>query len=124
MAGSRSRPRAGTTSGGKDTKPQRVMLNFHHHETLARRIGEEIDEPIRNNLSVIKQSGACLWAASDETATIERLVTEDWRMFGRHTPFRLADFFDLPAMGGEVDVEGLAIDGPYLWVCGSHSLKR
>ena len=104
-------------------QPERVWLDFRSHEALTREVGEEIDEPIRNNLSVIKQSGTCLWAASDETATIERLVTEDWQSFGRHTPFKLADYFDLP-VEGEVDIEGLALDGDYLWVCGSHSLKR
>jgi hypothetical protein len=108
-------------AGRKTTKPepQRVMLDFRHHEAL----GEQVTEPLRNNLSVIKQSGRCLWTASDETDTIERLITEDWRTFGRHTPYKLTDFFDLPAMG-EVDIEGLSVDGDYLWVCGSHSLKR
>ncbi|UEM04346.1 DUF3616 domain-containing protein [Skermanella rosea] len=99
--------------------PQRIMLDFHHHEGL----GGELDEAIRNDLSVVKQSGRCLWTASDETATIERLTTEDWKTFGRHTPYRLADFFDLP-VEGEVDIEGLSVDGDYLWICGSHSLKR
>mgnify|MGYP002717179413 FL=1 len=100
-------------------EPQRVMLDFRHHDAL----GEQVTEPLRNNLSVIKQSGRCLWVASDETDTIERLTTEDWRTFGNHTPYRLTDFFDLP-VEGEVDIEGLSVDGDYLWICGSHSLKR
>jgi hypothetical protein len=103
----------------KTPEPQRVMLDFRNHEGL----GERVTEPIRNNLSVIKQSGRCLWTASDETDTIERLITEDWRVFGHHTPYKLTDFFDLP-VEGEVDIEGLSVDGDYLWICGSHSLKR
>ncbi len=100
-------------------EPQRVMLDFRHHDAL----GEQVTEPLRNNLSVIKQSGRCLWVASDETDTIERLTTRDWRTFGGHTPYKLTDFFDLP-VEGEVDIEGLSVDGDYLWICGSHSLKR
>jgi hypothetical protein len=95
------------------------MLDFRHHDALS----EQVTEPLRGNLSVIKQSGSCLWVASDETDTIERLTTDDWRTFGQHTPYRLTDFFDLP-VEGEVDVEGLSVDGDYLWICGSHSLKR
>ena len=95
------------------------MLDFRHHDAL----GEQVTEPLRNNLSVVKQSGRCLWVASDETDTIERLTTRDWRTFGGHTTYKLTDFFDLP-VEGEVDIEGLSVDGDYLWICGSHSLKR
>jgi Protein of unknown function (DUF3616) len=100
-------------------EPQRVMLDFRHHDAL----GERVTEPLRGNLSVVKQSGRCLWVASDETDTIERLTTRDWRTFGGHTTYKLTDFFDLP-VEGEVDIEGLSVDGDYLWICGSHSLKR
>jgi hypothetical protein len=100
-------------------EPQRIMLDFRHHDSL----GDQVTEPLRGNLSVVKQSGRCLWVASDETDTIERLTTRDWRTFGRHTTYKLTDFFDLP-VEGEVDIEGLSVDGDYLWICGSHSLKR
>ena len=99
-------------------EPQWIMLDFRHHDDL----GERVTEPLRNNLSVVKQSGRCLWVASDETDTIERLTTRDWRTFGGHTPYKLTDFFDLP-VDGEVDIEGLSVDGDFLWICGSHSLK-
>jgi len=78
------------------------------------------------NLSAIRLDGRCLWVAGDETATIERLVVEeDGRGYGDQVTYRLADLVDLP--GGaedEVDVEGLARSGSFLWAVGSHSLKR
>lgn len=76
------------------------------------------------NLSAVRPDGTCLWIAGDETATIERLNV-DGAGYGEHTTFRLADVLTLP--GGpddEVDVEGLARHGPYLWAVGSHSCRR
>lgn len=76
------------------------------------------------NLSAIRPDGTCLWIAGDETASVERLNV-DGAGFGEHTTFRLADVLTLP--GGpddEVDVEGLARHGPYLWAVGSHSSRR
>jgi hypothetical protein len=57
---------------------------------------------------------------------VERVETDDFRRYGRHRRWHLIEFFpDLPdGAGGEVDVEGMAIDGDWLWVVGSHSLKR
>ncbi|MCS7003132.1 MAG: DUF3616 domain-containing protein [Dehalococcoidia bacterium] len=82
-------------------------------------------EAVRSDLSVVAQTGAALWLASDETSTIERLTTTDWTQFGNHQTFRLADLFPLPdPSGGEVDIEGVAVDGGYLWIVGSHSLAR
>ncbi len=76
------------------------------------------------NLSAIRPDGTCLWIAGDETATVERL-TADGTGYGEHVTFPLADVLTLP--GGpddEVDVEGLARRGPYLWAIGSHSSRR
>ncbi|WP_051341567.1 DUF3616 domain-containing protein [Azospirillum halopraeferens] len=83
-------------------------------------------EPIRANLSAIEAAGPALFVGSDEGARIERLLrTDDSAGYGRHRSYALASFFDLPAgSDGEVDVEGLAVDGGWLWVTGSHSLAR
>jgi hypothetical protein len=92
---------------------------------------------LRDGLSVALQIADTLWVANDETITLERLTlergedTDDYRYARRHRQFSLNDFLPLPipptdnpAETQEVDVEGLAHDGDYLWVTGSHSLKR
>jgi hypothetical protein len=82
------------------------------------------------NLSAVRSDGPVLWVAGDETATIERLVTDDPcapSAYSNHTSYRLADLVDLPGTGddaGEADIEGLARSGPFLWAVGSHSLRR
>ena len=77
------------------------------------------------NISAVEQAGDHLWLASDELTTLERLTRTGDDSFGRHRVFALADYLSLPAgTDEEVDIEGLAIDGHYLWLTGSHSLKR
>lgn len=76
------------------------------------------------NLSAVRSDGPVLWVAGDETATVERLTAVDGA-YQRHVTFPLAEVVELP--GGphdEVDVEGLARQGPYLWAVGSHSSRR
>ncbi len=94
---------------------EQVPLRFAQHA---------VDAETHVNLSAIRPDGTCLWIAGDETATVERL-TADGTGYGQHTTFRLADALTLP--GGpddEVDVEGLARQGTYLWAVGSHSSRR
>ncbi|MGH3987364.1 MAG: DUF3616 domain-containing protein, partial [Pseudonocardiaceae bacterium] len=94
---------------------EQIPLRFAQHA---------VDAETHVNLSAIRPDGTCLWIAGDETATVERL-TADGTGYGKHTTFRLADVLTLP--GGpeeEVDVEGLARHGPYLWAVGSHSSRR
>lgn len=83
------------------------------------------------NLSAVRVDGSALWVAGDETATVERLLADDAvrpDQYGGQVSFRLADLVRLP--GGEedaddeADIEGLARDGNFLWVVGSHSLRR
>ncbi len=45
--------------------------------------------------------------------------------FGSHQRFDLEPLLKLPdGAEGEIDIEGLDVDGGYLWLIGSHSLKR
>ncbi|MGH3933270.1 MAG: DUF3616 domain-containing protein, partial [Pseudonocardiaceae bacterium] len=93
-----------------------------------------VDAGTHVNLSAVRSEGSCLWIAGDETATVERLSLDDPAFddpalddsgYGKHVTFPLADAVALP--GGpadEVDVEGLARQGPYLWAVGSHSVRR
>ncbi|MBF9236851.1 DUF3616 domain-containing protein [Hymenobacter sp. BT683] len=80
---------------------------------------------VRDGLSTTLRTGENLWMSCDERTTVERLRRTGAAEFGEHCSFKLADFLDLP--GGaeiEIDIEGMAEAGHYLWLVGSHSLKR
>lgn len=110
-----------------------VLLEFHPE-----RDDLSPDKELRNGLSVALRMGDTLWLANDESLSIERLTLapEDGRgktSFARgHRQYALHDFLSLPLPhyadeGGrinEADIEGLASDGDYLWLTGSHSLRR
>lgn len=85
-------------------------------------------EPLREHLSCVVASadGKTLWLASDETATVERLILSDeGSHFASHERVALRDRLALPgADDEEADIEGLALRHGYLWVAGSHSLAR
>ena len=104
----------------KSARPaRRVRLEFRSADELP-----HADDPVRSDLSALVLSGGTLWVGNDQLATVERLMRTDAR-YGRHQPFHLGDFFELPGgSGDEMDIEGLEIDGGYLWVLGSHSLTR
>lgn len=96
----------------------RVLLEFDG-------TASEADEPVRADLSVAIRTGDDLWVASDETTSLERLTIVGPHHLARHTRFALGDFVDLPEDDdAEVDIEGLGFDGDYIWVTGSHGLKR
>jgi len=110
-----------------------VLLEFHPE-----RDDLSPDKELRNGLSVALRMGDTLWLANDESLSIERLTlaAEDSRgktSFARqHRQFALHDFLSLPLPHfdeegeriNEADIEGLASDGKYLWLTGSHSLRR
>lgn len=102
----------------KTKRPVAVTLDF------AGRGGKEAR--VARDLSCVAQIGNNLWLGSDETASVERLTWDaKHEQFGRHAGFDLARFFTLPAgKHEEIDVEGLAVVPPYLWITGSHSLTR
>ena len=110
-----------------------VLLEFQQeHDNLAP------SKELRDGLSVVFQMGRNLWLANDETVSLERLTLMDRDSTGRssstngHKQFPLHDFLPLPLPPvdatrdqiNEADIEGLASDGNYLWLTGSHSLKR
>jgi len=110
-----------------------VLLEFHPvHDELSP------SKELRDGLSVALRMGSTLWLANDESVSIERLTLSAEDSTGRssfagaHRQFALHDFLPLPlpprdSVGGrinEADIEGLASDGKYLWVVGSHSLRR
>jgi hypothetical protein len=84
-----------------------------------------VDDPLHKDLSAVTRVGGSLFVACDETASVERLQRMSNGAFGEHRHFALDKFVDLPAgADGEMDIEGLCAGDGFLWVVGSHSLKR
>lgn len=85
-------------------------------------------EQIPDSLSAVVVVDDCLWVASDEVTSVERLSSADGITFNAHRSFALQDFIDLPAQDTrfdqEIDIEGLDHKDSYLWLAGSHSIKR
>ncbi|WP_276498756.1 DUF3616 domain-containing protein [Pontibacter litorisediminis] len=80
---------------------------------------------VRDGLSAALCTGNNLWVSCDERTTIERLTRQPDGSYARHKSFNLEDFIELPSKGkSEIDIEGMGIADNYLWIMGSHSLKR
>lgn len=97
-------------------KHEKILLQFDEESNIA-------DCKIRSELSTVARTGSNLWLAFDEGAGLERLSIND-KGYANHTRFLLSDYINLPASGEEIDIEGIAYANHYLWLVGSHSLKR
>ncbi len=107
------------------------MSNTIHLEFAPERNDLSKGKQLRDGLSVAVQIGNTLWVSNDETISLERLVPIDSHRYGHHQQFPLHDYLQLPVAPPsdpadieEVDLEGLACADGYLWLVGSHSLKR
>lgn len=82
-------------------------------------------QKVRDNVSAIVVDRDHLWLGGDEGTSIHRMTREASGDFGRHTSFELKDTLRLPGPAKEeIDIEGLDVDGGYVWLIGSHSAKR
>ena len=85
---------------------------------------------VQSNLSGAAFTDDWLWVAGDEACGLDRLrrlspVGSETLRFGEVRDFPLADLLDLPGTADEeADLEGMAVADGYLWVVGSHGLKR
>lgn len=85
---------------------------------------------VQTNLSGAAFTGEWLWVAGDEACGVDRLrrldtVGREVLRFGEVRDFPLKDLLDLPGKADEeADLEGMAVTDGYLWVVGSHGLKR
>ncbi|MDG4595425.1 MAG: DUF3616 domain-containing protein [Candidatus Contendobacter sp.] len=107
-----------------------VLLEFDPNLNQLRK-----DKKLWDGLSAVAQVGDTLWIANDEALSLEQLFRRDETSNGairyaNHRQFPLSDFLELPAPPEadgkieEADIEGLDYNGGYLWLVGSHSLKR
>jgi hypothetical protein len=109
------RPRAAWPQPEKPTG--RVFLHLHEP------VGDG-EEPIAHDISAAARAGDTLFIGADECAYVEVLDLVSKDEFGNHRRICLSQFFDLPGGAEEMDIEGLALHGKWLWVVGSHSLTR
>lgn len=79
---------------------------------------------LRDGLSAVARQGPHLWVANDETTSLERLTLEGSEHARAHRSFDLTHVLELPGDKGELDIEGLDIEGETLWLVGSHSAAR
>lgn len=80
----------------------------------------------REDLSAMTMTpGEVLWLGCDENTSIERLTKTDDKTFAGHEIFNVANFIDLLSDSDEeIDIEGMDYANHYIWLVGSHSLKR
>jgi hypothetical protein len=99
--------------------PGTVSLNF---DPAAVHIGT-VD--LRTGLSAIALDGDSLWLACDEGSRLERLTRRGDDTFSAHTSVPLSSLLTLPADDSEeADIEGMDVADGWLWVVGSHAVKR
>lgn len=94
------------------------------------------DKKLSDGLSAVVQIGDALWVANDEALSLERVSRQIGTdggaiRYADHKQFPPHDFLQLPVPPKEgddkieeADIEGLDYDSGYLWLVGSHSLKR
>lgn len=105
--------------------PQHLLLKFALNPPSPAK-------PLRDGLSAVVWRENTLWLANDESVRLERLiVSSSGQEAAEHASFSLSEFLKLPKPSGadpealeEADLEGLAWEEGYLWLTGSHSLKR
>lgn len=96
---------------------------------------KEKGKELWKGLSAVLMTGDQIWVANDESVSLERLSLHGNEgvdpVYAKHKQYPLSDYLTLPAPalddGGEVveaDIEGLDHRDGWLWLIGSHSLKR
>ena len=93
--------------------------------TVRLECGASVDDTkALKNFSAGSRIGGTLFLAADECAAVDRLVQTGGHIWGKQERFQLADLLDLADPEAEADLEGLAADGEWLWVLGSHARTR
>jgi hypothetical protein len=83
------------------------------------------DEDIHGELSAAAVTpDGHIWVGSDELISVERLSPLEHGVYGEYQSFPLKQFIELFNTDGEIDIEGMDYNNGYLWLTGSHSMKR
>ena len=99
---------------------QSLLLHFDSRADNAN--GED---RLCGQISAVVQAEGYLWVASDESNSIERFSRTKSGIYAKHQTFPLTNYLTLPGNEEEeIDIEGLDYDNGYIWVVGSHSLRR
>lgn len=99
---------------------KKILLRFDAGKSL-----NPEGKHVRDGLSTGLRTGDNLWLSCDERTTIERLTVSSDGSFAGHQSFDLRDYLELPdGDNSEVDIEGMGTTDHYIWIVGSHSLKR
>lgn len=99
-------------------KSKQVILHFQPGTA-----GHGDKKPIREGLSSVVKVGNYIWLACDEGLSLERLKKGP-DGYQEHTIFNLIDCLSLDNKDAEIDIEGIDFENHYLWLTGSHGLKR
>ncbi len=95
------------------------------HASIRLECGASIDDAkALKNFSAGSRIGDTLFLAADERAAVDRLAQTGRHGWGNQERFELSDLLDLADPEAEADLEGLAADGEWLWVLGSHARTR
>lgn len=101
-------------------KSKPVLLYFDPAQSV-----NGAEKHVRDGLSAALRTENNLWVCCDERCTLERLTLTGPNAFGEHQSFQLQEYLSFgTGESCEIDVEGLAVGGHYLWLVGSHSLAR
>ncbi len=100
------------------------MLNGFLLSRILFKFQSKSDDLLGELSAVARTPDGSIWLGSDEFITLERLTPMGDGVYGNHTTFHLKEFIDLFDHDSEIDIEGLDYADGYLWIVGSHSLKR
>ena len=100
-------------------KKEHIIIDFE--DAVSEKL---LDNEIREGISSITCTGKYLWVAGDENISIQRLELLEDGSYGKARNYFLKDFIELPVPDDEADIEGMDVEGNYLWIVGSHSYKR
>ncbi|MFR9729727.1 DUF3616 domain-containing protein [Saccharopolyspora sp. MS10] len=97
--------------------------------SAALRFGEDaVRARTHLHVSAVRTDGHHLWIGGDETSAVERFSCVNPKhadVYAEHSSYDLTEVLELPGEPArELDIEGLARCGPYLWAVGSHSSER
>lgn len=97
--------------------PKQVTLHFKTSQSPG------LKKPLRDGLSSVVKVGEYIFLACDEGTSLERLKKTE-AGYQEHTLFNIADYIPLSKDHTEIDIEGIDFENHYLWITGSHGLKR